>query len=76
MIFEGLSGFPITPFKNGKVDFNVLCNIHNHIDQAGLDSIGVLESTGSFAYLSELERIKVLECLHNKRGYSSLPLGQ
>jgi 4-hydroxy-tetrahydrodipicolinate synthase len=62
MIFEGLSGFPITPINNGNVDFNVLCNIRNHIDQAGLDSIGVLGSTGSFAYLSELERTRVIEC--------------
>ena len=62
MIFEGLSGFPITPINDGKVDFGVLCKIRDHIDHAGLDSIGVLGSTGSFAYLSELERTRVLEC--------------
>ena len=62
MIFEGLSGFPITPFNNGKIDFKVLCTIRDHIDLAGLDSIGVLGSTGSFAYISELERTKVMEC--------------
>jgi 4-hydroxy-tetrahydrodipicolinate synthase len=62
MIFEGLSGFPITPINNGSVDIRVLCRIRDHIDKSGLDSIGVLGSTGSFAYLSEAERIKVMEC--------------
>lgn len=62
MVFEGLSGFPITPLKNGEVDLNVLCRIRDHIDNAGLDSIGVLGSTGSFAYLSDIQRISVMEC--------------
>jgi 4-hydroxy-tetrahydrodipicolinate synthase len=62
MVFEGLSGFPITPLKNGEVDLNVLCDIRDHIDNAGLDSIGVLGSTGSFAYLSDIQRISVMEC--------------
>jgi 4-hydroxy-tetrahydrodipicolinate synthase len=62
MVFEGLSGFPITPLKNGEVDLNVLCSIRDHIDCAGLDSIGVLGSTGSFAYLSDIQRISVMEC--------------
>ena len=60
-IFEGLSGFPITPLKNGRVDFEVLKQIRDHLDQSGLDSIGVLGSTGSFAYLSEPERALVME---------------
>lgn len=62
MIFEGLSGFPITPINNGSVDFEVLRRIRDFLDQAGLDSIGVLGSTGSFAYLSELEKTKVMAC--------------
>lgn len=62
MVFQGLSGFPITPLKNGEVDLNVLCRIRDHIDNAGLDSIGVLGSTGSFAYLSDVDRISVMEC--------------
>lgn len=62
MVFEGLSGFPITPLKNGELDLNMLCRIRDHIDSAGLDSIGVLGSTGSFAYLSDIDRITVMEC--------------
>lgn len=62
MIFEGLSGFPITPMKSGSADIRALCSIRDHIDKSGLDSIGVLGSTGSFAYLSEADRIKVMEC--------------
>ena len=62
MLFEGLSGFPITPINGGKVDLSVLRRIVGYIDKAGLDFIGVLGSTGSFAYLSELERTRVMEC--------------
>ena len=62
MIFKGLSGFPITPLKNGDVDVKVLRNICHHIDNAGLDSIGVLGSTGSFAYLNTQQRNLVMEC--------------
>lgn len=62
MIFEGLSGFPITPMHNGCVNFSSLSRIRDHLDLAGLDSIGVLGSTGSFAYLSEIERTRVMEC--------------
>jgi 4-hydroxy-tetrahydrodipicolinate synthase len=62
MIFEGLSGFPITLMKNGSVDINLLSDIRDFIDNAGLDSIGVLGSTGSFAYLCYADRIKVMEC--------------
>ena len=62
MIFTGLSGFPITPLQNGRVDFEILRRIRDHLDGAGLDSIGVLGSTGSFAYLSEPERALVMEC--------------
>ncbi len=62
MIFKGLSGFPITPMKADTVDFNTLRHIRDHIDSTGLDSIGVLGSTGSFAYLSSTQRNKVMEC--------------
>lgn len=60
--FTGLSGFAITPMCDGRVDFDVLVRIRDHLDQSGLDSIGVLGSTGSFAYLSEPERALVMEC--------------
>ncbi|WP_250207581.1 dihydrodipicolinate synthase family protein [Alteromonas oceanisediminis] len=36
--------------------------IREHLDHSGLDSIGVLGSTGSFAYLSEQQRIDVMAC--------------
>lgn len=62
MIFKGLSGFPITPLKNGDVNVKVLRNICLHVDKAGLDSIGVLGSTGSFAYLNAQQRNLVMEC--------------
>ncbi len=62
MIFQGLSGFPITPINSKGVDFEVLRRIRDHIDASGIDSIGVLGSTGSFAYLSIAQRINIMEC--------------
>lgn len=62
MIFAGLSGFPITPLKNGEVNIPALCAIRDHLDKRGLDSVGVLGSTGGFAYLSDQQRIQVMEC--------------
>ncbi|MFC4701288.1 dihydrodipicolinate synthase family protein [Glaciecola siphonariae] len=62
MIFSGLSGFPITPIKDGRADIDTLSAIVRHVDASGLDSIGVLGSTGSFAYLNQLERERVMAC--------------
>jgi 4-hydroxy-tetrahydrodipicolinate synthase len=62
MIFQGLSGFPITPLKNNSIDFDTLKRLRDCIDTKGLDSIGVLGSTGSFAYLSQQQRAAVFEC--------------
>ncbi|WP_395344677.1 dihydrodipicolinate synthase family protein [Ningiella sp. W23] len=62
MVFKGLIGFPITPIKESKVDLPILDKIREHLDQSGLDAIGVLGSTGSFAYLDENERERVMAC--------------
>jgi 4-hydroxy-tetrahydrodipicolinate synthase len=61
-MFEGLLGFPITPMYNNEIDFDVLKRLIHDIDNSNLDGIGVLGSTGSFAYLNETQRCRVMEC--------------
>ena len=58
---RGLSGFPITP---GDADGNPLpgamAPLIDRMAEAGLDSVGVLGSTGGYAYLTEDQRRAVL----------------
>ncbi|WP_085905674.1 dihydrodipicolinate synthase family protein [Kiloniella majae] len=64
-LFHGLSAFPITPTdKNGRVNSDALCLLLERIVKAGPDSredsgvnsIGLLGSTGGYAYLTRSER--------------------
>lgn len=60
-MFNGLSAFPLTPMDGESVDLNALGKVVNRAAQAGADSLGVLGSTGNYAYLSREERRAVLE---------------
>jgi len=53
----GLSAFPITPSDaEGRVDAEGLCRLLARLVAAEVDSIGLLGSTGTYAYLSRAER--------------------
>ncbi len=56
MDFTGLSAFPLTPFNGFGVDEKSFINIMNRLTTARVNSIGVLGSTGSYAYLNRNER--------------------
>lgn len=57
MSFKGLSAFPITPMNaNGRVDTPALQRLVAPLAAAGVDSIGLLGSTGSYPFLSRDER--------------------
>ncbi|MET4538537.1 4-hydroxy-tetrahydrodipicolinate synthase [Arthrobacter bambusae] len=60
-MFNGLSAFPLTPMDGESVDLNALGRVVNRAAEAGADSLGVLGSTGNYAYLSRDERRAVLE---------------
>ncbi|WP_423208447.1 dihydrodipicolinate synthase family protein [Paracoccus yeei] len=61
-IFSGLSAFPITPASPaGEVDATSMRKLLSRLVAAGVDSIGVLGSTGSYAYLSREQRRRALE---------------
>lgn len=56
-IFTGLSAFPLTPAdENGIVDTDALGLLVDRLAGAGVDSIGVLGSTGTYAYLDRDQR--------------------
>jgi 4-hydroxy-tetrahydrodipicolinate synthase len=61
-MFSGLSAFPITPFDTkGELDSAAFSRLLQRIEAAGADSIGLLGSTGGYAYLSREERRQVTE---------------
>lgn len=60
-LFTGLSAFPLTPADaNGVVDTDTLGILIDRLATAGVDSIGLLGSTGSYAYLDRTERIRAV----------------
>ena len=55
--FRGLSAFPITPADAcGRVDTEALGRLLERLHAAGVDSIGLLGSTGGYMYLTREER--------------------
>lgn len=55
--FHGLSAFPLTPAdERGRVDIETLARLTERLCIAGVDSIGLLGSTGVYAYLTREER--------------------
>ncbi|MCY1357672.1 4-hydroxy-tetrahydrodipicolinate synthase [compost metagenome] len=60
-MFTGLSAFPLTPMKDQRVDEASFIRLVTRLVEAGVDSIGALGSTGSYAYLTRTERARVAE---------------
>jgi 4-hydroxy-tetrahydrodipicolinate synthase len=62
MSLTGLSAFPITPSDaSGRVDVSGLRRLLMRLTAANVDSIGLLGSTGTYAYLSREERRRAVE---------------
>lgn len=61
-LFEGLSAFPVTPADaDGRVDTDGVRKLVSRLSAAGVDSIGLLGSTGGYPYLSRDERRRTLD---------------
>ena len=58
-MFKGLSAFPLTPFTAGTPDERGFLKILQRLTDAKVDSIGVLGSTGSYAYMTREERGRI-----------------
>lgn len=60
-MFTGLSAFPLTPMdSDGIVDTDALAVLVGRLATAGVDSIGLLGSTGGYAYLDRAERARAV----------------
>ncbi|MEU9339825.1 dihydrodipicolinate synthase family protein [Streptomyces sp. NPDC048278] len=58
-MFTGLSAFPLTPIAaDGNVDEEAFAHLVRRLAAAGVDSVGALGSTGSYAYLTLRERAR------------------
>lgn len=57
--FTGLNAFPLTPLSQDAVDEEALTGLIERLVAARVDSITVLGSTGSYAYLTPDERARV-----------------
>ncbi len=60
-MFTGLSAFPITPMNEHSVDESAYARLIGQLVDAKVDSIGVLGSTGSYAYLTVEERAHLIQ---------------
>ncbi|UHJ58989.1 dihydrodipicolinate synthase family protein [Vibrio furnissii] len=58
-MFSGLSAFPLTPMNETRIDEAAFVGLIERLTTAGVDSIGALGSTGSYAYLTREERARV-----------------
>jgi len=66
-VLTGLSAFPITPANEyGEVCIENLCSLIERMIVAGVDSIGLLGSTGTYMYLNYAERKKAIEAAHQQ----------
>ncbi|QGU88745.1 dihydrodipicolinate synthase family protein [Erwinia sorbitola] len=74
MQFNGLSAFPITPTNAaGVVDIPALEKVLLRLKQAGVDSVGLLGSTGLYAYLSREQKQRAIEAAADCLG-ADIPL--
>jgi 4-hydroxy-tetrahydrodipicolinate synthase len=61
-LFHGLSAFPLTPTDSeGRVQADLLRGFLERIVASGADSIGLLGSTGAYAFLTRDERRRAVE---------------
>jgi 4-hydroxy-tetrahydrodipicolinate synthase len=68
-LFRGLAAYPITPADAaGRVDVAALRRLVRRLADAGVDSIGLLGSTGTYPYLSLPERRRAIEATVDEAG--------
>lgn len=68
-MFCGLPAFPLTPVNETGINEKAFVTLIQRLVTAGVDSIGVLDSTGNYAYLNREERLRVLRlAVHSSEG--------
>jgi 4-hydroxy-tetrahydrodipicolinate synthase len=74
-MFSGLSAFPLTPMNEDGIDTVAYAGLVRRLADAGVDSIGALGSSGSYAYLSREERAKVARIAVENAGTVPVMIG-
>lgn len=74
-MFTGLSAFPLTPLHDDHVDERTFTVLIERLVSAGVDSITVLGSTGSYAYLTPNERARVASLAVENAGSTPVFVG-
>jgi len=75
VIFEGLSAFPLTPMDEHAIDDAAFGGLVGRLAAAGVDSIGALGSTGSYAYLTGAERSRAARLAVGAAGGTPVMVG-
>jgi 4-hydroxy-tetrahydrodipicolinate synthase len=60
-MFHGLSAFPLTPMNENGIAESAFVHLVERLVDAGVDSICALGSTGSYAYLTLAERMRIAQ---------------
>lgn len=60
-MFSGLSAFPLTPCKAGYVDEVSFEKLIVRLVEAEVDSIGLMGSTGCYAYFTPQQRERIIQ---------------
>lgn len=74
-LFTGLSAFPLTPLRDDRVDEQAFVGLVERLATAGVDSITALGSTGSYAYLTPVERARVAQLAVEHAGSTPVFVG-
>jgi len=74
-MFTGLSAFPLTPMNEDGIDEAGFITLIERLVAAGVDSIGALGSTGSYAYLTRAERARVAQIAVANAGKTPVMVG-
>lgn len=67
-MFTGLSAFPLTPITANGVDEQGFIKILTRLTAARVDSMGILGSTGSYAYLTREQRKRIATLAKQRAG--------
>ena len=60
-MFTGLCAFPLTPMAETGIDEPAFIRLITRLADSGVDCIGALGSTGSYAYLTRAERLRAAQ---------------
>ena len=71
-MFTGLCAFPLTPLHQQHLDEKAFIRILSRLTDTGVDSLGILGSTGSYAYLNREQRKRVVQVA--KAHVGSIPM--